>query len=57
VPRRKNPILQHYQVEIRGNSYYVIDTTNSALVGGPFKSREAAQRRADELEKRRPHRG
>jgi hypothetical protein len=60
VPRRKasarNPVLQHYQVEVRGNQYFVIDTKNVALVGGPFKSRTAAQEKADTLERRRPHR-
>jgi hypothetical protein len=54
--RKKHPVLQNYQVEIRGNQYYVIHTTKGrALSGGPFKTREAAQRRADELEKRVHH--
>ena len=58
MPRsdRYNPVLQHYQVEIRGNQYYVIDTANRAIVGGPFRSRNAAQERADALEMRRPRR-
>jgi hypothetical protein len=55
MPRRRDPVLHWYQVEIRGNSYYVIDTRRHALVGGPFKSRIRAQHRADELERRVPH--
>jgi hypothetical protein len=58
VPRSDgyNPVLQHYQVEIRGNSYYVIDTANRAIVGGPFRDRITAQEKADQLERRRPSR-
>jgi hypothetical protein len=55
-PRRhRNLVLQRYQVEIRGNSYFVICTRRHALVGGPYKSRIKAQERADELERRMAH--
>jgi hypothetical protein len=52
VPRRKDPVLQRYQVEVRGGRYYVRDTKNDILAGGPYTKRETAQRRADDLEKR-----
>jgi hypothetical protein len=60
VPARRrnpNPVLQLYQVEIRGNQYYVLNVQTRAISGGPFKTREEAQKRADELEKRSPRRG
>jgi hypothetical protein len=50
--RRRNPILQNFQVELRANQFFVIDTKTRALVAGPFKSRIGAQERADELERR-----
>jgi len=43
-------------VDIRGNQYFVIDTANGAIVGGPFKDRIKAQEKADRLEKSRPSR-
>jgi hypothetical protein len=49
--KRRNPLLQRYQVEVRGSYYYVVDTTTKATVAGPFKAREPAQRQADNLEK------
>ena len=54
--RRKNPVLQHYQVEIKGNLYYVINNDNGMVVGGPYESRVAAQDRADQLERMNPRR-
>jgi hypothetical protein len=49
--RRKHPVLQKYQVELRGNSYWIVDTRRHGLVGGPFRSRIKAQERADALER------
>jgi hypothetical protein len=51
MARKKNPVLQKYQVEVRGNQYYVINTKTHVTVGGPFKTRDAAQNRADQLER------
>jgi hypothetical protein len=48
---RRNPVLQTFQVEIRGDKYYVINTKTRALSAGPFKSRIKAQERADKLER------
>jgi hypothetical protein len=45
-----NPVLQRYQVEIRGNFSYVTDTKRHTLVGGPYKSRIRAKARADQCE-------
>jgi hypothetical protein len=39
-----------FQVVKRGTEYFV--TSAGAAVAGPYKSREAAQRRADEMETR-----
>jgi hypothetical protein len=44
VAKRRNPILQRFQVEVRGSYYYVVDTTTKATVAGPFKARDSAQR-------------
>jgi hypothetical protein len=52
--RRKHPVLQRYQVEIRGTQYFVMDTKRHAIVAGPFRGRIKAQEHADQLEKRRP---
>jgi hypothetical protein len=41
-----------FQVVKRGLQYFV--TSAGAAVAGPFKSREAAQKRADEMETRAP---
>jgi hypothetical protein len=49
--RRRNPVLQRYQVELRGNSYWVINTRHHGVIGGPFKTRQKAQERADTLER------
>jgi hypothetical protein len=51
VTRRKNPVLQKYQVEVRGSQYYVVNTKTHVTVGGPYKKREAAQEKADQLER------
>lgn len=51
MARRKNPVLQKYQVEVRGNQYFVINTHTHITAGGPFKTRDAAQKRADQLER------
>jgi hypothetical protein len=40
-----------YRVQLRGNAYYVINEKTRVAMGGPFKTRDAAQRRADELER------
>jgi hypothetical protein len=40
-----------YRVEIRGNSYYVVNSQTRVTVGGPYKSRQAAQEKADALER------
>jgi hypothetical protein len=50
--RRKNPVLQRYQVELRGHQYYVLDTKTRATVGGPYKKRTSAQDKADQMERR-----
>jgi hypothetical protein len=50
-PRRRNPVLTRYQVEIKGRRYYVRDTKRGATVAGPFKNRPRAQEKADELER------
>lgn len=54
--QRKNPVLQRYQVQIKGNLYYVINTANGMTVAGPYESRIAAQDRADQLERTNPRR-
>jgi len=54
VARKKNPVLQKYQVEVRGNQYFVVNTKTHVTAGGPFKTREAAQHRADQLERTSP---
>jgi hypothetical protein len=41
-----------FQVVKRGTQYFVI--SSGAAVAGPFKSRESAQKRADEMETRAP---
>jgi hypothetical protein len=43
--------LQRFQVELRANSYYVINIKTHAISAGPFKSRIRAQERADALER------
>jgi hypothetical protein len=40
-----------YRTEIRGNQYFVVNASTRVTVAGPFRTREAAQRRADELER------
>jgi hypothetical protein len=40
-----------YVVELRGNAYYVVDVKSGGLFrGGPYRTREAAQSRADALQ-------
>jgi hypothetical protein len=43
-----------YRVEVRGSSYWVIDASTGAVMGGPWwvrggRAREKAQQRADML--------
>jgi hypothetical protein len=39
-----------YVVELRGtSSYYVLDARNRGIMGGPYRTREQAQSRADML--------
>ena len=52
MTKRKDPVLQKYQVEQRGQQYFVVDTKTGATAGGPFKTRSAAQERADALDRR-----
>src|SRR5262249_28393704 len=40
-----------YRVELKGNAYYVANAATRVSVAGPYKTREAAQRRSDELER------
>jgi len=40
-----------FRVEIKGNSYYVLDARTRVIVGGPYNTREAAQERADALQR------
>jgi hypothetical protein len=42
-----------FQVVKRGNQYFVLNQ-HQAVAAGPFKGREAAQKRADEMEMRAP---
>ena len=37
-------------VELRGNAYYVFDAKTGGIVGGPYRTREAAQSRSDALQ-------
>ena len=39
-----------YVVELRGNAYYVLDAKTGGIVGGPYRTREAAQSRSDALQ-------
>jgi hypothetical protein len=45
-------VRQRFQVELRRNQHWVIDTKRRGLVAGPFKSRIKAHERADALERR-----
>jgi len=49
---RYNPVLQHYQVKVVGNKYYVIDSYNRAYIAGPYDNRTSAQETADSYEQR-----
>ena len=53
---RKHPfprqLSQRFEIELRGHQYYVVDTKTDATVGGPFRKREKAQQKADEMERR-----
>jgi len=40
-----------YRVQLKGNQYFVINADTRMTVAGPFKSRERAQARSDELER------
>jgi hypothetical protein len=40
-----------YVVQLLGNAYYVIDQKTDGIMGGPYRSREAAQDRADALQR------
>jgi hypothetical protein len=40
-----------YRVQLKGNQYFVLNADSRVTVAGPYKSRDAAQRRADELER------
>jgi hypothetical protein len=42
-----------YRTEIRGSQYFVVNATTRVTVAGPYKTREAAQKRSDELERTR----
>lgn len=39
-----------YVVELRGTAYYVVDARTGGFMGGPYRTREAAQSRADALQ-------
>ena len=40
-----------YVAELKGNAYYVIDQKTGGISGGPFRTREAAESRADALQR------
>jgi hypothetical protein len=40
-----------YSVQLIGNAYYVVRTTDGALYGGPYRERDTAQNRADALQR------
>jgi hypothetical protein len=44
------PAGDRFVTELRGNAYYVFDAKTGGIVGGPYRSREAAQSRADALQ-------
>jgi hypothetical protein len=53
---RNPPVLQRFQVEVRGGRYFVIDTERKVVVAGPFVHRMRAQAEADRLERNAPMR-
>jgi len=40
-----------FRVEIKGNSFYVINAATKVIMAGPYQDREAAQKRADALQR------
>jgi hypothetical protein len=40
-----------YRVQVKGNQYFVVNADTRMTVAGPYKSRDAAQQRADQLER------
>jgi hypothetical protein len=40
-----------FRVQLKGNQYFVINADTRMTVAGPYKSRDAAQRRSDDLER------
>jgi hypothetical protein len=40
-----------FRVQLKGNQYYVINQATGLTVAGPFKTRAAAQKRSDTLER------
>lgn len=39
-----------FVTELKGNAYYVVDVKTGGIVGGPYRTREAAQSRSDALQ-------
>jgi hypothetical protein len=48
------PVLQRFQVQVRGARYYVVDTQRGVTAGGPYVHRSRAQAEADRLERNAP---
>jgi hypothetical protein len=43
----------HFIVVVRGNQYYIVNRTG-ATVGGPYRTRVAAEKAADVMEQKAP---
>jgi hypothetical protein len=42
-----------FRVQLKGNQYFVVNADTRLTVAGPYKTRDQAQKRADELERTR----